>query len=155
MSSTNLFWELMGRSSKYTPYRLHRRLYQLTGGKIGAGYPGMKLKVLLLTTTGHKSGMQRTHPVMYYRDEENFVIAASNAGADKPPLWYLNLKNHPEAKVQVRDAIHSVVAHEASAEEHTRLWAILKELHPLFVAYEKFTERPIPVIILRPSKQSE
>lgn len=155
MSSTNLFWELMGRASKYTPYRLHRRLYQLSGGKIGATTPGGKLKVLLLTTTGRKSGIQRTHPVMYYQDGKNFVIAASNAGADRPPLWYLNLRKRPEATVQVQNVTQRVMARETSADERARLWDILTELHPVFAAYQKFTERPIPVIILRPIKQSE
>jgi deazaflavin-dependent oxidoreductase (nitroreductase family) len=155
MSSVPIFFEVGARISKYAPYRLHRWLYKLTGGKFGADYPGMKLKVLLLTTTGRKSGMQRTHPLMYYQDGEDFVISASNSGADKPPLWYLNLKKHPEATVQVRDVTHRVVAREADAEERARLWAILKELHPIFAAYENFTERQMPVIILRPIKQTE
>jgi deazaflavin-dependent oxidoreductase (nitroreductase family) len=155
MSSIPIFFKVWARTSKYAPYRLHSWLYKLTGGKFGADYPGIKLKVLLLTTTGRKSGLQRTHPVMYYRDGENFVIAASNAGADKPPLWYLNLRKRPEATVQVQSVTQRVVAREANAEERTRLWAILKELHPIFAAYEKFTERQMPVIILRPIQPSE
>ena len=153
--SANLFWDLIGWASKYAPYRLHRRLYQLTGGKIGATTPGGKLKVLLLTTTGRKSGLQRTHPVMYYRDGENFVIIASNAGADKPPLWFMNLLKSPEATVQVGSMTQGIVAREASAEERAHLWPILTELHPVFAAYQSFTTRQIPVIILRPIKQTQ
>ena len=155
MSATTLFWDVMGRASQYTPYRLHRWLYQRTGGKIGGVYPGMKLRALLLTTTGRKSGVPRTHPLMYYQDGQNFVVAASNAGADKPPLWYLNLKSHPEAKVQAQDEIHNVVAHEASGQEHTCLWGILSELHPMFAAHQRSTARQIPVMVLQPIQETE
>ena len=149
------FTEQQGRLTKYTPYRLHRLLYKFTGGKFGAKLPGMKLNVLLLSTTGRKSGLQRTHPVMYYRDGENFVIAASNAGDDKAHLWYLNLRNCPEATVQVRDVTQRVVAREASAEERTRWWDILTEVHPILAAHQKFTQRPIPVIFLRLISQTQ
>lgn len=151
MSSTDKFTELSARFSKFTPYRLHRLLYKFTGGKFGGKMPGGNLNVLLLTTTGRKSGMQRTHPVMYYQDGENFVIVASNSGADKPPLWYLNLRACPEATVQVRDVTQAVVAREASEEERARLWPILTGAQPIFNAYQTFTDRTMPVIILRPN----
>ncbi|MBM3124573.1 MAG: nitroreductase family deazaflavin-dependent oxidoreductase [Chloroflexi bacterium] len=148
--SKNIFTEFSARFSKFTPYRLHRLLYKLTGGAFGNKMPGGNLNVLLLTSTGRKSGIQRTHPLMYYQDGADFVIVASNSGADKPPLWYLNLKSCPEATVQVRDMTEAVVAREASEEERARLWLILTKEQPIFKSYETFTDRTMPVIILHP-----
>jgi deazaflavin-dependent oxidoreductase (nitroreductase family) len=144
--------EFMAKVSKYAPYRLQRFLYQISGGKLMNKTPGGVLKILLLTTTGRKSGLPRTHPVMYYPVGETYVIIASNSGSDKPPLWYLNLRAQPEAAVQIGKATQQVKAEDANAAERARLWPILVEKQPVFAAYQKFTDRQIPVIILRPVK---
>ena len=86
---------------------------------------------------------------MYYPDGNDLIVAATNSGNDKLPLWYLNLKASPNAVVQVGSLKMGVSAHEASGEERTRLWNILKEEQPVFKVYEKSTERTIPVIVLR------
>ena len=93
--------ELAAKFSRYAPYRLNILIYRLSGGRLFNKTPGGNLKILLLTTTGRKSGIQRTHPVMYYPDGRDFIVAASNAGKDKPPLWYLNLNASPTAVVEV------------------------------------------------------
>lgn len=150
MSKIRKSTELMARFSKYAPHRLNTLVYKLSGGRLMNSTPGGKLKILLLTTTGRKSGQLRTHPVMYYPDGEKFVIIASNSGSDKPPLWYLNLLAHPEVTVQIQERIVPVMAEEASASERSRLWPLLVAQQPVFEAYQQFTDRQIPVIILRP-----
>ncbi len=149
MSNTDKRMELAAKFSRYSPYRLNILIYRLTGGRLFNKTPGGNLKILLITTTGRKSGIQRTHPVMYYTDGKDFIVAATNSGNDKLPLWYLNLQASPNAVVQVGSLKTPVSAHEASGEERTRLWNILKEEQPVFKVYEKLTERTIPVVILR------
>jgi deazaflavin-dependent oxidoreductase (nitroreductase family) len=141
--------ELAAIFSRYAPYRLNILIYRLTGGRLFNRTPGGNLKILLLTTTGRKSGIQRTHPVMFYPDGKDFIVTATNSGNDKLPLWYLNLKTSPNAVVQVGSLKTTVFAQEASGEERTRLWNILRENQPVFKVYEKLTERTIPVVILR------
>ena len=141
---------LMGRIAKYAPDNLNILLYKLSGGRLMNKTPGGNLKILLLTTTGRKSGTQRTHPVMYYQAGKDFAIVAANSGADKPPLWYLNLKAHPQATVQVGSLIQTVVAREAVGEERDRLWNTMAEIQPVFRAFESFTRRTIPVVVLQP-----
>lgn len=100
----------MARLNKTTPYRLHKFLYKISGGIIWSVMPGGKLQVLLLTTTGRKSRLARTHPVMYYKEGANFVISPTNSGSDKPSLWYLNLKANPEATIQIKNMTMKVIA---------------------------------------------
>ena len=148
MREINIITQIMARFSKFTPYRVHKYLYKVSGGKIGAAMPGGKLQVLLLTTTGCKSGLQRTHPVMYHQDGKEFVVSPTNSGSDKPSLWYLNLKANPAATIQIKHKVQQVIAREADTAERARLWPILIELQPIFAAYQKFTHRQIPVMIL-------
>lgn len=150
MSTISPFFRFAGRMSKYAPHRVHHALYRMTGGKIGKSMPGSKLEVLLLTTTGRKSGLPRTHPVMFYRDGQDLVILASNSGDDRPPQWYLNLKANSEVTVQIGSETRAVTAVEATEAERRRLWPLLKAIHPIFAAYETFTDRQLPVIQLRP-----
>ena len=141
---------LMGRIAKYSPDNLNMLLYKLSGGRLMNKTPGGNLKILLLTTTGRKSGIQRTHPVMYYQEGKDYAIVASNSGSDKPPSWYLNLKANSRATIQVGSLIQTVVAREAVGEERYRLWNTMVEIQPVFRAFESFTRRTIPVIVLQP-----
>lgn len=146
--------ELAAKFSRYAPYRLNILIYRLTGGRLFNKTPGGNLKILLLTTTGRKSGIQRTHPVMYYPDGGNFVIVATNSGNGNSPLWYLNLKANPNAIAQIGNQTTTVSARETSGEERERLWNILKQEQPVFKVYERFTERTIPVVVLTPIENS-
>ncbi len=150
MPTPDKFTILMGRLARHAPDKLNMLLYKLSGGRLMNKTPGGNLKILLLTTTGRKSGIQRTHPVMYYQEGNAYAIVASNSGADKPPLWYLNLKANPRATIQVGSVIQPVVAHEAVEEERDRLWNTMAEIQPVFRAFESFTRRTIPVIVLQP-----
>jgi deazaflavin-dependent oxidoreductase (nitroreductase family) len=129
--------------------RVHTWLYRATGGKIG--HSAGKITNLLLTTKGRKSGAARTVALAYLADGEDFVVVASNGGADRHPQWWLNLRHDPHATVEVGDRTLPVVAREASAEEHARLWPALKAVNPFYANYEQITERRIPVVILRPA----
>ena len=127
---------------------MYRFCYRLTGGAIGGG--SARMPILLLTTTGRKTGRPRTTPLLYVTDGENIVVVASNAGRPRHPLWWLNLTKNPEAEVQVRNDKRRMKAQEASGEERERLWRLVVEMHPGYEDFQKIANRQIPVVILRP-----
>ena len=129
---------------------MHAWLYQRTGGRIGqkAG----NISNLLLTTQGRKSGNLHTVPLAYMADGQDYVIVASNGGADRHPAWWLNLQHTPNAKVQVGTQSFEVLARQANAGERARLWPQLKAMNPFYASYEQITAREIPVVILRRAK---
>ncbi len=135
------------------PAKPHALVYRLTGGVIGSRVPLAKLRVLLITTSGRRSGRPRTTPVMYYRDGARLVIVASNSGRDRHPAWYWNLKAHPEAMVQIGREKREVVAREATPEDRARLWPRLTEVDPLYAVYQERTRRRVPVIVLQPPER--
>jgi deazaflavin-dependent oxidoreductase (nitroreductase family) len=108
-------------------------------------------KVLLLTSTGRKSGKQRTTPLGYFDYDGGYVITASNAGLSHNPGWYYNLKSNPQVTVQVKDAEMTAIAEEAKGELRDQLWAQLIEQALGYADYEKRTTREIPMLILRPT----
>ncbi len=138
----------MNRSWMKFASGLHEFWYSITGGVVGARMNGVP--VLLLSTTGRKSGQSRTTPLTYLQDGENTVIVASNGGSDKHPAWYLNLRAHPEAEVQIGRDRQRVRAEVASDEERARLWPKLVERYSSYDDYQQETSRKIPVVILRP-----
>jgi F420H(2)-dependent quinone reductase len=123
-------------------------LYRATGGRIG-GKMG-RVEVLLLTTTGRRSGKQRTVPLMYIRDGSAYVITASAGGADRHPGWFFNLRSHPQATIQVKDKQIRVTAEVVGPEKKPELWTRLVEVAPNFAGYQKRTSRDIPMVILHP-----
>jgi F420H(2)-dependent quinone reductase len=127
---------------------LHKRIYRLTGGKVGGKFG--KAPVLLLTTTGRKSGRPRTNPLLYARADDGYVVIASKGGADEHPFWYLNLQASPRAEVTVGRETRQVNAREAEGEERERLWRALADLHPGYDKYAQKTTRRIPVLLLEP-----
>lgn len=123
-------------------------LYRLTGGVIGGKV--QSLPVLLLTTTGRKSGKTRTVPLGFLREGSAYVIIASYGGLPRNPAWYLNLMSHPEATIQAKRRQVQVKAETADPEKRRELWARLLEVAPGYGNYEKRTSREIPVVILHP-----
>jgi len=123
--------------------------FHAKGGK-GVGQFGNRL--VLLTTTGARSGKAQTTPVMYHRDGERYVVVASKAGAPEHPAWYHNLKAHPLATVEVGTEsgteTFQVRAHEAQGEERERIWADRVAIAPGFGEYQRQTSRQIPVMLL-------
>jgi deazaflavin-dependent oxidoreductase (nitroreductase family) len=129
----------------------HEFWYRLTGGLIGGRFG--RLPILLLTTTGRKSGKKRTTPLVYLPYGENMVIIASNGGSDRHPEWWLNLRADPTAKVQVGPDIKAVTAEKAQGAERDRLWREVNELYHGYDEYQRSTKREIPVVVLRPEGQ--
>ena len=127
---------------------LHRSVYRRTGGRVG-GKMG-KVPVLLLTTTGRKSGQRRTQPLSYTEAGDGYAVIASKGGASQHPLWYLNLQANPFADVTVGCAARKVRARDAEGEERQRLWRALADLYPGYDKYAQKTTRQIPVVVLEP-----
>ncbi len=109
--------------------------------------------ILILTTTGRKSGKKRDTPLQYTTDGDRFIIIASNGGAPKHPTWFLNLRANPQAQIQIRSQKIAVTASEASGDERTRLWSQVTGVHQNFADYQKRTTRQIPVVVLTPVAQ--
>ena len=128
--------------------RIHRWLYRLTGGALGGWLAGNPM--LLLTTTGRKTGKPRTTPLQYMKDGENMVVVASNGGNARHPAWWFNIDANADAAVQVGKEKKRVRAETADEEERGRLWPLLREAYAGYQDYEDETERTIPVVILRP-----
>jgi len=126
----------------------HEFWYRLSGGLIGGRFG--RAPILLLTTTGRKSGRRRTTPLVYLPDGDNMVIIASNGGAPQHPEWWLNLRAEPKAEVQVGRDVKAVVAEKADREERDRLWREVVEMYRGYDEYQRSTKREIPVVVLRP-----
>ena len=127
--------------------RIHVALYRLSGGRVGARI-GRGLPVLLLTTTGRKSGKRRTTPLLYVEDDYRHVVVASVGGAPKHPAWYLNLRADPRATIDVGGRTLAVSAETAGPEERARLWRRVTAMYPTYDAYQAKTSREIPIVIL-------
>lgn len=132
---------------------LHVVLFRASGGRVGGRFRKIG-PVLLLTTTGRKSGKQRTTPLLYAKDGEQYVIIASVGGAPRHPAWYLNLVHNPDATIQIGTRRIAVNAKTATPEERTRLWAVVTEMYPGYDRYQAKTTREIPVVVLTPSRPS-
>jgi deazaflavin-dependent oxidoreductase (nitroreductase family) len=128
---------------------IHVGVYRLTRGRVGGRMMGND--VLLLTTTGAKTGLRRTSPVLYGGDGDRLVVIASKAGAPEDPAWYRNLRKDPSVEVEIGGDKHSYRARLATDEERPRLWAMMAKSYPSFDAYQKKTTRVIPVVILEPT----
>jgi F420H(2)-dependent quinone reductase len=128
--------------------RLNIPLYRFSGGRIGGHIN--RAPVLLLTTTGRRSGQARTAPVVYLADGGNLVVIGSNAGHGRAPAWSLNLKANPEAEVEMRRARRSVRARVAEGEERADLWRRHNEQYSGFDEYEARTDRDIALFVLEP-----
>ena len=129
--------------------RIQVYFYRRSGGKRMGHLRGMP--ILILTTVGRKTGKERITPVMYTRDGSNYVVTASNNGADEYPAWFLNMKSNPRITIEVDDKRESVIARQASVEEQSRLWPQLVEKAPFFEGYKKRAKREIPMVILEPT----
>ena len=139
---------LLVRSATKYLGALHRLLYRTSGGRIGGRL--WDLPVVLLTTTGRKSGKQRTVPLCSLRDGADVVVIASYGGLDQPPAWWLNLEANPHAELLAGRERRTVTARNAGSEERARLWAEITSRAPGYLEYERRTDREIPVVILQP-----
>jgi deazaflavin-dependent oxidoreductase (nitroreductase family) len=120
--------------------------FRENGGVVGQPFEGAP--ILLLTTTGAKSGAERTNPLVYLPDGDRYVVCASAGGAPKNPSWYHNLVAHPQAIIEVGTEKFPVAAEIVSEPERTELYARQAAARPGFADYEKATSRVIPVVAL-------
>ena len=126
--------------------------FRANRGKSGGPMEGRPL--LLLTTTGAKSGQLRTTPMMYIPDGDRLLVITSNAGAPVHPDWYRNLVAYPEVTVEVGNEIFEAIAIVTEGPERQRLWTRVVELYPFFADHQAKVTRQIPVIVLeRQSKK--
>ena len=130
--------------------RTHLALYRLSRGRLLGRIAGMP--VLLLTTTGRRSGARRTTPLTFFRDGADLVVIASNGGSHRPPAWSLNLQHDPHAVVEIAGETIAVTARTASAEERERLWARITATYAGYARYQERTSRRIPVLLLTPER---
>lgn len=128
--------------------KLNVPLYRATGGRL-FGRVG-RAPVLLLTTTGRRSGQPRTAPVLYLRDGERLIVIGSNAGNEHPPAWALNLVANPDAEVEVGRERRPVRARVAEGDERAELWRRVNDQYAGFDDYATRTDREIRVFVLEP-----
>lgn len=127
-------------------------LIRISGGRIGSKLGAQT--ILILHTTGRKSGEDRAIPIAYFDYEDKYLIVASNWGKDKNADWYLNLKKQPRAVVEVKGREIEVRSREAQSEEYDRLWKFATEHHPPYLDYQRMTTRHIPIMVFEPVSQS-
>jgi deazaflavin-dependent oxidoreductase (nitroreductase family) len=124
----------------------HVKRYRETDGAEGHDWNGTQ--ALILTTTGRRSGEERSTPLIYGRSGDDYLVVASKGGADDPPAWYLNLQAHPDAEIQVLAERFKVRARDAAADEKPALWTTMVAEWPAYDEYQAKTEREIPVVVL-------
>jgi deazaflavin-dependent oxidoreductase (nitroreductase family) len=131
-------------------WAIHRALFRVTGGRVGAERAGEGLGTLFLLSTGRRSGKVRRNALFFIKHGTDLVVVASNAGADADPGWWRNLQATPEAQVMIGPQPIPVRARRASAEDLARLWPRLIAANPEYAAYRAKAAREIPVVILEP-----
>jgi deazaflavin-dependent oxidoreductase (nitroreductase family) len=123
----------------------HVRQYKATNGEVGYLWNGAT--ALLLTTTGRKTGLKRTIPIIFTEAKGKIFIIGSQGGHPDHPLWYLNLQTDPNATLQIKGEVFDVVARTAESPEREELWAEAVKQWPNYDVYQTRTERRIPVVV--------
>jgi deazaflavin-dependent oxidoreductase (nitroreductase family) len=126
--------------------RWHVRLYRWTGGILGGRMDG--LDMLLLTTRGRKSGLERTVPLPYFRDGDRYLLIASYGGNARNPAWLENITADGDVTIQVGFRRRKAHATVASGAERERLWTAVTSMFPRYLAYQEKTARQIPVVVV-------
>jgi deazaflavin-dependent oxidoreductase (nitroreductase family) len=125
----------------------HVQRYLETNGE--DGYDWQKgTTILLLTTTGRKSGEQRVNALIFRPWEDAYLVVASKGGTDAPPAWFLNIESDPLVTVQIKGDRFAARARTASAEEKPAMWAEMAAAWPDYDEYQTRTDREIPVVVL-------
>jgi deazaflavin-dependent oxidoreductase (nitroreductase family) len=122
--------------------------FRANQGQVGGVWEGKPL--LILTTSGAKSGQPRTNPMMYMRKDDRLFVFASKGGAPSSPDWYYNLIAHPDVTVEIGDQTYQAIAKPVTGEERDRIYDEWAERYPQFREYQEKTTRIIPVIELTP-----
>ena len=128
--------------------RLHARVLRRTRGRLGRRFLGAD--VLVLRTTGRRSGEKRESPMFYLSHGDGYAVVASNAASKRTPAWWLNLEAAPEADALVDGDWHAVFARRASSEEAAELWPRFVEMYSGYDHYKEIASRDMPVVVLEP-----
>ncbi len=128
---------------------VHQFVYEKSGGRIGERIG--RSPMLLLRTTGRKTGRPRTAALLYHRDGDTYIVVGSKGGSDSPPAWLRNLEARSDVGVQVGTKRFPAQARVANAEERRRLWPEMTRLYPQYDRYQSQTQRLIPLVILAPA----
>ena len=126
----------------------HAWVVRRTGGRLGGRALGAD--ILVLRTTGRRSGRQRDAPMFFVRHGDGFAVVASNAASQRPPAWWFNLQDHPDADALVGGCAHPIHARAATEQEIADLWPRLVELYSGYEHYKSIATRELPVVILAP-----
>lgn len=127
----------------------HVDAYIATDGEVGHDWRN-GAPILLLTTTGRRTGQLRTSALIYGRHGRDYLVVASKGGAPIPPAWFLNLQTDPTVRLQVKAHRFGARARAATVEEKPELWATMTSIWPDYDAYQRRCERDIPVVVLDP-----
>ena len=125
-------------------------IIRITNGRIGSQLGTQS--ILVLHTTGRKSGQPRSTPIAYFDYQGRYLLVGSNWGRPNDADWFLNLRQDPQGRVDVDGKSYSVQAHEATGDEYTSLWKYVTGKHPPYLRYQEMTSRRIPIVILEPRK---
>jgi deazaflavin-dependent oxidoreductase (nitroreductase family) len=129
---------------------LHKAVFRATNGRVANR--GFGMPVVILATTGRKSGKRRetmlTSPV---QDGDRVVLVASYGGDDRHPTWFLNLRDKPEVELTMDGKTRPMQARVATSEDKAELWPRVVEAYKGYGQYQKRTERDIPLVILEPA----
>jgi len=126
----------------------HIRRYRETNGEVGHIWKE-GARILLLTTTGRKSGEKRTHALIYGADDsDTLAVVASKGGAPTHPAWYLNLVDDPNVEIELLAEKFKAKAHTASDEERAHWWPIMADEWPDYDKYQQRTDRKIPIVLI-------
>jgi deazaflavin-dependent oxidoreductase (nitroreductase family) len=127
--------------------------FRANGGRVGGPFEGAP--VLLLHTTGAKSGRERVNPLMYQTLDDGYAVFASKGGAATNPDWFHNLLANPRVAAEIGSETVELTARVADGQTRERIWAAQKSAYPGFADYERKTTRQIPVVILEPVQLRE
>ena len=127
--------------------RVHKLLYKLSGGRFGARMGW--IDVALVTTTGRKTGKQRTVPIACYPYRDSVAVSASNSGMESHPAWYLNMLANPRVTVQLGKETFEAMAEEVPANEREALWATVVKINKHQGEYLAMVQREIPLVWFR------
>jgi len=138
-----------------TFHKLDLIMLKLSGGRSSVSSIVTGLPVLFLTSTGAKSGKQRTMPLVFIRDPKNpetFALIASNWGQKHYPAWYFNLKANPTADCSINGQVKKYAAHEASGDEYEHFWQLAAKTYLGYPVYKQRVgdKRRIPIMVLTP-----
>lgn len=128
--------------------KAHAWVVRRSGGRIGGRAFGAE--ILVLRTTGRRSGAQRDAPMFFLKHGDGFAVIASNAASKRTPAWWHNLQAHPDAEALVRGHSYPVTARAATEQEVTALWPAFVELYSGYDYYKSIASRELPVVILEP-----